>query len=516
LDYAAKYREQLLYNRYQSGRNTIKRYRDDPPYAYVIPQNQRDPQAPVELLRRLAFNGVRVMQLDQTLTHAGQTFTKGSWIIPMDQEFAEAVRELFEEQEYPDLRQFPDGPPDQPYDAAGWSLPLQMNVDVQIVSSPLTDAFRSSMRPLQGTATDWRNEPEAPFTTNEVAAGVALVDGTITGQGDELVVDPSQTNVFRLINRVLSQNGIVRVDAESGDPRYVIAGVRTALVDGWAKALGVHGLRRAATAATKALPVLRPRIGIFTRQGGSMDAGWTEWLLDRYEFSYTRITSRDILAGNLAERFDVLLFADAVPSVAPTIGAWPERYNMPGIGERGVQILNEFVRGGGTLVSFGSSASFIIEHLRLPVRIVVEGLSPREYFAPGSIVRAVVDTTHFVMAGMPKEAKLFVDHSPVFTTLDGFQGSVIAKYDVSGPLRLSGYVLGEKYQRGYAAAVDVEHGAGHVVLLGFRPQWRGQPMGTFRVVFNSALFSKDVASRTGGIPNFWSAPPKPSAKPETK
>ena len=54
LDYAAKYKEDLLYNRYQAGRNTIRKYEEDPPYAYFIPQEQRDPVAPVELLRRLA------------------------------------------------------------------------------------------------------------------------------------------------------------------------------------------------------------------------------------------------------------------------------------------------------------------------------------------------------------------------------------------------------------------------------------------------------------------------------
>ena len=63
LDYASKYKEELLYNRYQAGRDQIRRYEQNPPFAYVIPQQQRDPVAPVELLRRLAFNGVAVSQL---------------------------------------------------------------------------------------------------------------------------------------------------------------------------------------------------------------------------------------------------------------------------------------------------------------------------------------------------------------------------------------------------------------------------------------------------------------------
>jgi len=58
---------------------------------------------------------------------------------------------------------------------------------------------------------------------------------------------------------------------------------------------------------------------------------------------------------------------------------------------------------------------------------------------------------------------------------------------VSAPL-LSGYLIGEKFFHGKAAALDTELGAGHVVLIGFHPQWRCQPFGTFRVVFNAALY----------------------------
>ena len=37
LDYASKYKEELLYNRYQAGRDQIRRYESNPPYAYVDP-----------------------------------------------------------------------------------------------------------------------------------------------------------------------------------------------------------------------------------------------------------------------------------------------------------------------------------------------------------------------------------------------------------------------------------------------------------------------------------------------
>jgi len=94
------------------------------------------------------------------------------------------------------------------------------------------------------------------------------------------------------------------------------------------------------------------------------------------------------------------------------------------------------------------------------------------------------------MAGMPEQATVFVDGSPVFQPQEGFTGAVLARYNETGsPLR-SGYLIGEKYLQGKAAALDVQLDAGHVVLLGFRPEWRGQPFGTFRVLFNAAIYAR--------------------------
>jgi ribosomal protein S18 acetylase RimI-like enzyme len=225
-----------------------------------------------------------------------------------------------------------------------------------------------------------------------------------------------------------------------------------------------------------------------------MDEGWTEWLLDQYGFSYTVIAPADIRSGDLASRFDVMVFASDSPRSIMngyTAGTVPPRY-AGGVGDLGVRELDAFVRAGGTLVCLNESASFAISALDLPVKNVVDGVARKEFFASGSILEVITDPAHPLMAGMPERAKVFVDDSPVFTTKEGFEGTALAKYATSGSPRLSGYLLGDKYLHDNAAALDVKHGRGHVVLIGFRPQWRGQPFGTFRV---------DGAT---GTPGFWS------------
>jgi hypothetical protein len=86
---------------------------------------------------------------------------------------------------------------------------------------------------------------------------------------------------------------------------------------------------------------------------------------------------------------------------------------------------------------------------------------------------------------------------------------VLAKYPSEGSPLLSGFLLGEDFLQGYAAALEVKHGDGRVILLGMRPQWRGQPFGTFKILFNAALYSQAVANLTPDNSDFWTAPPEP-------
>ena len=504
LDYAARNREFLLYNRYQAGRDAIKRFEAEPPYAYLVPQQQRDPMAAVDLLRRMAFHGVEVAQLAQDAAHDGVTYPRGTWVIPMNQAYGELVRQLFEVQVYPDLREYPDGPPEQPYDAAGWTLPYQMDVRVIEALAPLEPAFRSAMRPVQGNPGTGQDDPTAPFTSHPVASGIVPPAGRITGSGPRVALDPAQNASFRVIARVLGQGGTVRYDAGSGG-RYLVDGVAPATVDRWVQELGVRAERTGAAGQA----AVRNRVALYKPWRASMDEGWTRWLLDDYGLSYTTITNADFRAGALGDRFEVIILASDSPDLLLNgygQGSVPPRFEG-GIGPEGVRSLDAFVRQGGTLVCLNQSGNFAIQQLHLPVRNVVSGVPRREFFASGSILEVIADPAHPVMAGMPERAKVFVDNSPVFTTLEGFEGAALAKYAPQGSPLLSGYLLGEKHLQGYAAALDVKHGRGHVVLIGFRPQWRGQPVGSFRVVFNAALFGRELTAVAKGTEGFWSPPP---------
>ena len=150
-----------------------------------------------------------------------------------------------------------------------------------------------------------------------------------------------------------------------------------------------------------------------------------------------------------------------------------------------MRAIDEFVRAGGTLVCFNRSSNFAIDQLKLPVKNVVAGLSRQQFFVGGSLLNVLTDPAHRVMAGMPDRAAVYYDSGPVFETVDGFKGTVLARYPENESPLASGFLQGEKLIQGKAAALDVELGDGHVVLLGFRPQWRGQPFGTFRVIFNA-------------------------------
>ena len=97
-----------------------------------------------------------------------------------------------------------------------------------------------------------------------------------------------------------------------------------------------------------------------------------------------------------------------------------------------------------------------------------------------------MDTTSALAAGVPAASIAWFEQSPLFTLRDTTRGRIIARFP-SRPqdLLLSGWVLGPEYAAGRPALVDVPYGRGHVILFGFRPQYRGQSQATYPFLFNA-------------------------------
>jgi glutamine amidotransferase-like uncharacterized protein len=87
---------------------------------------------------------------------------------------------------------------------------------------------------------------------------------------------------------------------------------------------------------------------------------------------------------------------------------------------------------------------------------------------------------------MDKQSIAWFENSPAFEITDAANVKVIAKYpsDTKSVL-LSGYALGAEKIAGKAALVEFTVGKGRIILFGFRPQYRGQSLATFPLLFNA-------------------------------
>lgn len=90
------------------GHDVIERFKKEPPYAWIIPAKQRDPQTAALLLNRMILLGIDVYRSTESFTCDGLEYPAGTYVIPMSQPFALFVKNVFEEQHYPDLRKYPD------------------------------------------------------------------------------------------------------------------------------------------------------------------------------------------------------------------------------------------------------------------------------------------------------------------------------------------------------------------------------------------------------------------------
>jgi hypothetical protein len=231
------------------------------------------------------------------------------------------------------------------------------------------------------------------------------------------------------------------------------------------------------------------RIAIYKSYAESMDEGWTRWVFDTYKIPYTSIHDKDVRAGNLNARFDVVIIPDqSANGIIRGVGATYPDSLKGGLGDVGAQVFSAFVEQGGTLLAFNDASSYAIDALKLPVKNVLAGVRQNDFYAPGSILSVDIDRSSPVaktfMATVPA---IWFENGPAFEITDPTQAVAVAKYPATGNPLLSGWLLGGAKINGKAALVDVTKGKGHAILFGFRPQYRGQSESTYPLIWGAIL-----------------------------
>jgi hypothetical protein len=551
LDVASRYRETLLFNAWRMGRNAIERGSTDTwittphalaavqaevakagekvpangtvpikyydllrrpedrlPRAYILPADQPDVPTMVKFVNALWRGGIDVDRATAPFTAAGHTYPAGSYIVRTAQAFRPHILDMFEPQDHPNDLQYPGGPPKPPYDNAGWTLAYQMGVRFDRV----LDAF---------------DAPTDRLTTLAAPAGGSLARG-----GAGWFLSHATNDGFIAVNRLLRAKQQVFWLEQSTHVGAATYPAGTWYIPVTAAARGVLqpladslGLVFAVAPSRPAVPMKRMapvRVGLWDQYGGSMPSGWTRWLLEQYGFDYELVFPQQLDAGDLRTKYDVLLFpsgaiplTDAAMPMGDEDSGQPKAESIPAefrprLGRltiaKTIPQLRQFLLDGGTVLTVGSSGN-LAYHLDLPVQNQLTELVRGEFrplgrdkvYVPGSVLRARVDTSMAIAAGVGHDGQVdvFFNASPVFrlspdAAARGLRAS--AWFDNAHPLR-SGWALGEAYLDRGVQAFEAPVGAGRLYVFAPEITFRAQPHGTFKFLFNGILLGAATAAR---------------------
>lgn len=464
--------------------------------AYVLPADQRDLPTAVTFLNALIKNGVEVERADRPFSAGGKSYPTGSYVVRTAQAYRPHVLDMFEPQDHPHDTEYPGGPPKAPYDVTGYTLAYQMGVAFDRVLDPI----------------------EAPLTP--VADLMAPPPGRIVGTGQAGWLVGHETNSsFILTNRLLKEGVPVRwmSDAVSADgpalqpgALWVPASVKArAILEKGTVELGITAHAVAATPGGGSIALKPVRVGLVDRWGGLMPAGWTRWLLERFEFPFEQVFPKRLDAGDLSRDYDVLLFTD---DAMPPSGAWgsnhpsqqPEESDTPAemrgmLGDatdaKTAPAIARFVRSGGAVVAIGSSGR-LAELLGTPLKPAlvqqVDGvprpLDTKEFFIPGTVLRARVDNKQPLGFGLPSEVDVFFASSQTFVAPTGAAGTRRVSWFEGRDVLRSGWAVGQERLAGTIAVADVDVGRGKLFLMGPEVAQRAQSYGSFKFLFNALLY----------------------------
>jgi hypothetical protein len=277
-------------------------------------------------------------------------------------------------------------------------------------------------------------------------------------------------------------------------------------------------------AALEELPEVRshdgdaPRIAIYSEWQGTQEMGWYRHAFDQFEIPFDLIYKERVAEGSLGSQYDVILMAAqnvsrnrvlAEPADRPEPYQQSEKYRYLGMygstpdmtggfGEEGVEAFEDFLQGGGTLVTTAQAVSFPIE-FGFARTVFTE--RPEGVRAQKPLVQAVISNMdHPVFYGFADSIyPMKYGQGPVaFRVGVADEDRVLARYVGGEESVLSGLMTGAENLEGRAFAVDsrpAHNGGGRVLMFANNPMYRWQNHGEFNLVFNSILNWNDAPKK---------------------
>jgi hypothetical protein len=491
------YKNDFLYDFYKMCRDSIDEGKKGKPYAFVIPKKQWDYPTTLRMLDILMLGGVEIHQATQDFTAGEKLYPAGSFVVLMSQPYKPYAQALLEKQVYPDMRQYPGGPPEPPYDNAGWTLPLQMGVTCDRIETP----FEAKLEKL-----DEAPHPEARIPS-ESSPYIILDSCNNASFAVAFALLEDGADIFRT-KECINKDGLKAaagsfIIKNSPQVQKALPG----LLEKWhLSAQGVENVEDIPKSSLK-----KHRVALYQSWHSNMDEGWTRYVLDDMSIPFTTIHNKDFKGTkkkkiNLKEKYDVIIFASERPEIIKSGKPSPDspyaRYftEMPpeyegGIEKEGVDALKEFVEQGGILVTLNEACGLVFKEFKVPARNATEKVSRTKFFCPTSLLKLNVDNVTPIGYGMPEQAPAMFSRSLAISTWVPQSGDWDRKVVASYPkdhILLSGWLLGEDVISRKAAIVDAKYKKGHIVLIGIRCQHRAQSHGTYKFLLNALLYPEGI------------------------
>ena len=128
-----------------------------------------------------------------------------------------------------------------------------------------------------------------------------------------------------------------------------------------------------------------------------------------------------------------------------------------------------------------------MEQLGLPTRVELEDLPREEFYAPGTLLRAAMDTDHPLAWGMTEDAAVYFARGSAFRPIPWTGETAVVASFAREDVAVAGFLTGAHKIEGLPALLDIPLGEGNVVLFGFKPQHRAQTEDSFKLLLNSLL-----------------------------